>query len=160
MAKIKMSEVAKHEATPAPAEKSAPAAEAKPAATGSDLTRLREIVLGPWSSQFETAVDRLEARIATAVERTRSELSELERRLEARAVQLEGASRESQHQLGDQLQSQSKLLQDSIRERADQLRELAERGLYELRETKLDRDALSGFLGGMSEQLRRPEVKA
>jgi hypothetical protein len=124
----------------------APAAFALQGVKGGEMETLRAILIGNLPEMIREALERLTARVAEQSAAFRGELDELERRLEKRIADIEQRANASRNELRDQILSQSKLLSDSIQERSDHAIQVSMKGVTELRQVKLDRNAFADFL--------------
>lgn len=154
---LRQAEVERHERTESPVSTTAlfsqPGQAAQHAGAGSELERLREIVLGRLARDFQQTMARLENRIAAEETALRAELGKLEQRLEDRLVEVDTRSCQAQAQLRQLVLSQSNSLNDSIKERsADAIRQV-NGGLDVLRRDKLSGAEFSAFLSGLLEHL-------
>jgi hypothetical protein len=114
--------------------------------TNADLGQLREILFGAALKESEQEVARVETRVAMESARVRSEFGDFGRRLEERITEIDARSSKSLSDLREQLLAQSNLLSDAIQERNEQVILHVNKGLQELKQSKIDRTAFSNLL--------------
>ncbi len=152
MAKLNLGRMSKRAEQKRSAEKAeetaaAPIPAAKPAAEDTDeLSRLRGILFGKALEEQEITLARIENRMAVHTAEVQKELDSLARRLEGRIAELGERTEREQTELRDQLQSRSEELRRKVVERCEQTRDHVNRGLVEIRTSKLDRTRLTGLL--------------
>ena len=125
-----------------------------------ELVRLRGIIFGTLEHDQQALLARLENRITAQAAQTRVELDALVGRLENRIAELDARSTRDQADLRVQMQSQRDLLTGAIEERGEQVSELVNRDLSELRQSKVDRERFSAFLSGLSTHLESGKIPA
>lgn len=135
--------------TPEPVEATAePTPELGTATTpnSDELSRLRGILFGKALEEQEITLARIENRMAVHTAEVQKELESMARRLEGRIAELgERADREHKD-LREQVKTNSEELRRKVVERCEQTRDHVNRGLVDLRTTKLDRTRLTGLL--------------
>jgi hypothetical protein len=125
-----------------------------------ELVRLRGIIFGTLEHDQQELLARLENRITAQAAQTRVELDALVGRLENRIAELDARSTRDQADLRVQMQSQRDLLTGAIEERGEQVTELVNKDLSELRQSKVDRERFSAFLTGLSTHLESGNIPA
>lgn len=150
MAKIDLSKISRKISS-----KPEPQAASKPAAPAAEdgLERLRAILFGSLREKYAQQAARIETRVAMEASKIRSEVGELTRRLESRIDQIDSRSARTQSDLREQILSQSNLLNETIKERGEKMLQVIDRGLQELRDTKIERSQFSNFLAGLTSHL-------
>jgi hypothetical protein len=124
-----------------------------PVPAGSQLERIREIMLGAIVQEFGHAVACLETRVAAEEAQLRGALANFERRLEDRLVEIDTLSCQRQVAMRQQILSHSSSLTDTIKERSADVVRSANADFEELRREKLTGAEFSTFLRGLAEQL-------
>jgi hypothetical protein len=112
-----------------------------------ELSRLRGILFGKALEEHEITLARIENRMAIHTAEVQKELDSLARRLEGRIAELSERNDREQGELRGQLQSRSEELRRKVVERCEHTRDHVNRGLVEIRTSKLDRARLTGLLG-------------
>ena len=120
---------------------------------GGELERLRNIVLGGVVSEFTQAVEQFEQRIDAEGASLRAELEKFEQRVEDRLAEVDSRSCQGQTELREQLSLQSNKLGDMIKERSAEAVRLANEGMQELRQSKLDGTDFAAFVKALSAHL-------
>ena len=152
MAKLNLGRIAKRAAEQKRAVEDAPGVAAPTAAAQKlpedtdELSRLRGILFGKALEQHEITLARIENRMAVHTAEVQKELDSLARRLEGRIAELGERTDREQGELRDQLQSRSEELRRKVVERCEHTRDHVNRGLVEIRTSKLDRARLTGLL--------------
>ena len=113
---------------------------------GGELDRLREIVFGSQINEFGTAVAELEAKLVHEEEQVKLEIDKLEKRLEERLVEIDTRTGRGQTELRDQILKMSNELCERINSRGDHVLKIANEGLAELRQRKLDESQFTEVL--------------
>lgn len=124
-----------------------------PAATGDELSSLRNILLGGVVSEFEQALARMEQQMAQEEASLRAELSKFEQRIEDRLVEVDSRSCHSQAELREHVLAQSNKLGDLIKERSAEAIRIANDGLQGLRQSKLNDAEFATFVRGLASHL-------
>jgi len=129
-----------------------------PETSDEGLAKLRDIVFGDRFHSFQYEVSRVEKRLTDEVTALRDEIRGFGRRLEEKITELDARTTKGDGELRDQMLSQSNVLADAIQERTQHAIKLAEDGLAELRETKLERTVLSSFLVDLASELNQDKA--
>jgi len=151
MAKIDLSKISRRISSK-PEVSAASGAAATPGAEDG-LERLREILFGSLLEKYAQQAARIETRVAMEASKIRTEVGELTRRFESRITQIDKRSLQTQGDLREQILTQSNLLNDTIKERSEKTLQMIDKGLQELRDTKIERSQFSNFLASLTSHL-------
>jgi ElaB/YqjD/DUF883 family membrane-anchored ribosome-binding protein len=152
VAKLNLGRIAKRAAEQKRVGEAAPANPAPSAAVqklpegGDELSKLRGILFGKALEEHELTLARIENRMAVHTAEVQKDLDALARRLEGRIAELGERADREQGELKAQLQTRSEELRRKVVERCEHTRDHVNRGLVEIRTTKLDRTRLTGLL--------------
>jgi len=158
MAKINLSRISAR-VTP---KAEAPASEAKPVPNGAagaadkhEIGALRDILFGTLLKENEEEMARVETRVAMEASKIRSEFGEFGRRLEDRIAEIDARTSKGLNELREQILSQSNLLNDAIQERNEQVALHVNKGMQDLRASKIDRATFSSLLFKLATHLNQ-----
>ena len=158
MAKLNLGRMAKRAADQKRAAEEAPtpaptAAVQQLPENGDELSKLRGILFGKALEEHELTLARIENRMAVHTAEVQKELDALARRLEGRIAELGERTDREQGELREQLEASSDELRRKVVERCEQTRDHVNRGLVEIRTTKLDRTRLTGLLRDVGDRI-------